>query len=74
MYSEQKHMHTWSLKKRVNYVVVISRRSTVQVEEGGNSEELPLVILLQSNQLTLLLMQMFGLEAEGPLQCATLLW
>lgn len=30
--------------------------------------------LLQSNQLSLLLMQMFGLEAERSVQCATLLW
>lgn len=44
------------------------------MEKGGNGVERSLVILLQSNQLSLLLMQMFGLEAEGSLQCATLLW
>lgn len=46
----------------------------MQVEEGVNCVKHSQVILLQSNQLSLLLMQMFGLEAEGSVQCATLLW
>lgn len=81
IHSEHRHtsIHLERAPNLSNYAVVIvvmvfSTRCTVQVEEGGNGVKRSWVILLQSNQLSLLLMQMFGLEAEGSLQCATLLW
>lgn len=55
-------------------VMVFCSRSSAQAEKGVNGVKRSSVILLQSDQLSLLLMQMFGLEAEGSVQCATLLW
>lgn len=55
-------------------VMVFCSRSSAQAEKGVNGVKGSSVILLQSDQLSLLLMQMFGLEAEGLVQCATLLW
>lgn len=48
--------------------------SAAQVEEGFHFVKCSRETLLQSNQLSLLLMQMFGLAAEHSVQCATLLW